>query len=111
MTDSRTVRLGFDTLQRLDDLVGEEVAVDVDDMSTNQTVAALLDVFEDVREDRDTLTDRLADVERQTINNSQRLETLDGRVENLEGSDGDPSFDDGRDGRGGRNKWTDTKLR
>jgi len=108
MTDSRTVRLSFDTLQRLDELVGEEVALDVEDMSRDQRVAALLDVFENVREERDGLADRLADVERQTVNNRQRLENLDGRVEDLEDSDDEPAFDDGR---GGRDGWTDTKLR
>jgi len=108
MTDSRTVRLAFDTLQRLDELVGEEVALDVEDMSRDQRVAALLDVFENVREDRDELADRLADVERQAVNNRQRLENLDGRVEDLEDSDDGPAFDDGR---GGRDDWTDTKLR
>jgi hypothetical protein len=111
MTDSRTVRLAFDTLERLDELVGEEVALGVEDMSRDQRVAALLDVFENVREERDELADRLADVERQAINNRQRLEKLDGRVEELEASDDEPAFDDGRGGRGGRDDWTDTKLR
>jgi len=111
MTDSRTVRLSFDTLQRLDELVGEEVALDVEDMSRDKRVAALLDVFENVREDRDELADRLADVERQTVNNRQRLENLDDRVERLEGAADEPDFDDGRGGRGGRGDWTDTKLR
>jgi len=111
MTDSRTVRLAFDTLQRLDELVGEEVALDVEDMSRDQRVAALLDVFENVREERDELADRLADVERQAVNNRQRLENLDDRVERLEGAADEPDFDDGRGGRGGRGDWTDTKLR
>lgn len=87
-SNSRTVRLGFDTLDRLETIADDELPHDTSDLSYDQTLAAVLDVFEQVREERDVVVDAhddsIEEHKRQLFNLRQRLDSLETDVERLE---------------------------